>query len=539
MTAMILKPYVTRKRPGPFKRVMFVSLLVFTSIIYGLMAVILPIQLLAMMLTPLLILAAIVLWMLPDIGGVQMRRMQSLLLGFLGLSIAWPNYLAFNLPGLPWITPTRIVLFWLVTVFILNFSTSREMRDGLRDAVSAISGYMKIFWLFWLVVTFSIVFSDSLLTSLKLYINNQIYWTMIFFATALAATRTGFVSRMAKILLWSTIVVIVYSLYEAQSQRVIWIDHLPSFMKIDPEVIEQVMAAQARAGTQGYRVRGPYIIALYFAEFLSMAFPFFVHATVQARRIMPFLALAAATLGMMVLMYSTDARSAMVGMIIVLAGYPLFAATREMAKENRAILGSAVVYGYPAIVAVLAFVVMFWQRARVAVLGGGQHASSSDARSEQWAMSWPKLATHPFGHGVARGNEAVGYVQADGTGTVDSYFLTVMMDSGYLALPLFIMVFIMPAIVAFLSFRHAKSDETKLLAPLSLALVNFTIVKGVLSTESTVPLAYLFLGCIVGLIWQRQREVSTAPQSDIEAVAQHAPPPRRRVVPALSRPIGR
>ena len=141
MTAKILEPYVTRRHSGPVSRVLFLSMLVSTSVVYGLMAVVLPLQMLALMLTPFFFLTAILLWMLPDIGGMQVARMQSLLVVFLAFSIAWPNYLAFNLPGLPWVTPTRIALFWLVAVFVLNFSTSRELRDGLRDTVSAMPRY--------------------------------------------------------------------------------------------------------------------------------------------------------------------------------------------------------------------------------------------------------------------------------------------------------------------------------------------------------------------------------------------------------------
>ena len=539
MTSTILEPYVTRTRPGPFRRALFVSMLVFTAIIYGLMAVVMPIQLLVMMLTPIFVIIAIILWMLPDIGGVQTARMQSLLIAFLGFSIAWPNYLAFNLPGLPWVTPTRIALFWLVAVFILNFSTSRELRDGLRDSVSAMPRYMKVFWLFWFITTFSIVFSDQLTSSINRYVNNQIYWTMIFFVAALAATYPGFVLRIAKVLLWSTIIVLIYSLYEAQSQRVIWIDHLPSFMKIDAEVIEKVMETQARAGTEGYRVRGPYIVALYFSEFLAMAFPFFVHATAQARRVVPFLALAAATLGMIVLMYLTGARSAMVGIVIVLAGYPLFIAVQQRAKKNRSIMGAAVVYGYPAIAAMLALTVVFWRRAHVLILGGGQHQGSSDARAEQWAMSWSKLASHPFGFGVAQGNENVGYFAPGGKATVDSYFLTVMMDSGFLALPLFILVFMVPAFVAFMYFRDAKNDEMKLLAPLSLALINFSVVKGVLSTENTMPLAFIFVGCVVGLVWQKDHATNATETTLEMALVPGLPLPPRRSVPALAGALGK
>ena len=538
VASTILKPYETRKRPGLFSRAVFVSMLVFAAIVYGLMAVILPIQMLPMMMTPFFIVIAIILWMLPDVGGVQINRIQSLLVAFIGYSVAWPNYVAFNLPGLPWITPTRIALFWLVSVFVINFSSSREMRDALRDSVSEMPGFMKVFWFYWLATTVAMVFSDDFAVSINRYINNQIYWTMMFFATALAASRAGFVMRLSKMLLYTTVIVLIYSLYEVWVERVIWVDHLPSFLKIDPEVLQSVMDAQSRAGTDIYRARGPYVVALYFSEFLSMAFPFFVHSTAQERRFWPFVLLLAATFGMMVLMYMTNTRSAMIGMIVAIVAYPLFIAAQALARKRRSIVGSAIIYGYPAVLVVVALIVQFWNRAHVLVLGGGQHQSSSDARSAQWEMMWPKLATHPLGHGVGRGNTMLGFLSPSGKGTVDSYYITVMMDSGVLALPLFILLFLVPAIAGFYYFRTAKTPEMKLLAPFALGLVNFSIIKSVLSTENTVPLAFVFIGCIVGLVYQHKR-----PSRTVAAPAAPAAQPilssPRRPVPALAGRVAR
>lgn len=534
MVSSILQPYETRTRPGPFRRAFFVSGLLLVAVLYGLMVVVLPVQMLTMMMGPLLVLVAIILWMLPDVGGMSISHLQSLLVAFVGFSVVWPNYLALNLQGLPWITPTRIVLFWLVPVFAINFSTSRELRDEMRSTVSAMPRFTKIFWLFWLATTFSLIFSDKFGVSIGRYASNQIYWNILFFAAALAATRPGFVMRVSKALLWGTVIVLIYSLYEAASQRVIWIDYLPPFLKIDPEVIETVMSTLARAGTDVYRVRGPHLHALYFSEFLTMAFPFFVHATAQERRLKPFLALLAATIGLMVLMRLTDARSAMIGIVVVLAAYPLFVAFRELAKKNHSIMAAAVVYSFPAIAAVLALVIIFWRRAHVLIIGGGQHQGSSDARGEQWALALPKLASHPFGHGMGRGNAAVGYAMQDGTATVDSYYLTVMMDAGYLALPLFLLMFLLPAAVAFWYFRAAKTPEMQLLAPLSLALLNFTIVRSVLSPEHNMPLAFVFLGCVVGLVWQQQRETKSAAVAPAASIAPQSTVPRR-IVPALSK----
>jgi hypothetical protein len=120
-------------------------------------------------------------------------------------------------------------------------------------------------------------------------------------------------------------------------------------------------------------------------------------------------------------------------------------------------------------------------------------------------MGIPKLLSHPFGHGVGRGNAALGFVNPAGKGTVDTYYLTVMLDSGLLALPLFLLTFLIPAWLAFKYYRDAKTPEQQVLAPLSIALINFVIVKSVLTSEANIPLAFAYVGCIIGLIWQRHR----------------------------------
>jgi hypothetical protein len=500
-----MKPYERRREPGPVTRFLLGALLVFVSMVYGLMAVILPPQLLSYPATPILIMVGLILWLLPDIGGIYFERLQQLMIAYLGITIAWPAYIALNLPGLPWISLTRLVLFMVLAVFVWNFSTSQELRDKLRDAVSETPITIRVFWMFWATTTFSIVFASPIGPAISKYINNQIYWTMVLFVTALLATRPGFVGKFARTLLIATSVVIVYSLYEFRIQRVPWLNYLPSFLKIDPELLEILMDSQSRAGTDIYRVRGPYAASLFFSEFLTMAFPFFLYFTSKQKRIMPLLAMLAATLGCLVVMFLTNARSAILGALVAFVLFPFFYAVRRRSQHQRSIVGTGLLMAYPMLVTAAGMLVLFWPRAHIMVLGGGQHQASSDARSEQWRMGIPKLISHPFGFGVGRGNEALGFVNLAGKGTVDTYYLTVMLDFGILALPLFLLTFLIPAFLAFKYYRDAKTPEQELLAPLSIAIVNFIIVKSVLTSEANIPLAFAYVGCIIGLIWQRKR----------------------------------
>ena len=500
-----MKPYERRRDPGPLARFLIGALLVFVAMLYGFMAAILPPQMMSYPATPILIMIALILWLLPDIGGIYYDRLQQLMIAYMGINIAWPSYVALNLPGLPWVSLTRLVLFMVLALFVWNFSTSREMRDKIRDSVSETPIAIRVFWAYWATTTLSLVFASPVGPAISKYINNQIYWTMVLFVTALLATRPGFVGKFVRTLLVSTAIVIVYSLYEFRIQRVPWLDYLPGFLKIDPDLLEILSDSQSRAGTDIYRVRGPFAASLFFSEFLTMAFPFFLYFTMKAKRALPFIALAAASFGCLVVMYLTNARSAILGALVALVLYPFFYAIRRRSQHDRSILGASLLMAYPLITGLAAAVVVLWPRAHVMVLGGGQHQASSDARNEQWRMGIPKMLSHPLGYGVGRGNEALGYLNLAGKGTVDTYYLTVMLDSGIIALPLFMLTFLIPAWLAFKYYRDAKSPEQEILAPLSIGLVNFVIVKSVLTSEANIPLAFAFVGCITGLVWQRKR----------------------------------
>ena len=531
-----MKPYERRREPGPVARFLLGALLVFVAMIYGLMAVILPPQMLSYPATPILIMIGLILWLLPDIGGIYYDRLQQLMIAYMGINIAWPAYVALNLPGLPWVSLTRLVLFMVLALFIWNFSTSQQLRDKLRDAVSETPITIRVFWLFWATTTISLVFAKPMFMAISKYINNQIYWTMVLFVTALLATRPGFVGKFVRVLLIATAIVIVYSIYEFRIQRVPWIDYLPSFLKIDPELLEILMDSQSRAGTDIYRVRGPFAASLFFSEFLTMVFPFFLYFTIKAKRVLPFLALAAATFGCLVVMYLTNARSAILGALVAFALYPFYYALRRRSLTERSIVGTSLLMAYPTLLAVMAALVLFWPRLHVMVLGGGQHQASSDARSEQWRMGMPKLLSHPLGYGVGRGNEALGYVNLAGKGTVDTYYLTIMLDSGVLALPLFLLTFLIPAWLAFKYYRDSKTPEQEVLAPLSIAIINFVIVKSVLTSEANIPLAFAFVGCVIGLIWQRKRLPEARGEAPAATISPDSSGRARAGPPALAAP---
>lgn len=126
---MILKPYERRRDPGPFRRFAALMGLLFLAAFYGLMCSILPMQLLVIPLVPVLIMFGLILWMLPDIGGIRYDVMARLLIIFAGINVLWPFYVAFDAPGLPWITPARITVGLLTAVVLLHLAMSSDRKS--------------------------------------------------------------------------------------------------------------------------------------------------------------------------------------------------------------------------------------------------------------------------------------------------------------------------------------------------------------------------------------------------------------------------
>jgi hypothetical protein len=500
-TALVLKPYDNRRGLGWFARLSFGIALLLLATFYGLLCAILPPQLLIVPLAPILVMILLILWMLPDSGGLWNVSAASYFAGFLVLNALWPPIAALSLPGLPVISAARTVLFILLAIFVLNFSMSAIMRSQVIEAISRVPALYKLFWLFWGATVISIPFSGDLFFSLSKWFNNQIYWTVMFAAAAWLATRPGFALRSARILVWTLTLIAVIGINEYRMQEMWWPAYLPNWLIADARLYEKLFAPSFRAYTTEYRVRGLLGNALYTAEYLSIVFPFLIYSLSRSKKTLHTLLLLAGTMATIMVMYFTSSRSAMIGMIITLALYPLLEALRIRRQRPTSLMANTVFYAYPAFAVALALIIVFWRRAHVLVFGGYQHQASTDARSIQWALGWPKIFRHPFGHGVGRSGDVLGFFNpGQEYPTIDSYFLTLLLDYGFLGFLFFVGLVAWAAWTAARTHLDAHDEETLLLAPIAIGLTNFLIIKYAASTESNFPIVFILLGFAIVLV---------------------------------------
>lgn len=507
----VMKPYGVRKPMALGWRIVLVSALILVATLYGMLSAVLPMSLIIMPMVPILLIAAFCLWLMPDIGGMYEETYAKLTIWCIVLHILWPPYIALNLPGLPWISPQRLVSGALVLTFLFNLASSAEMRAHARASMMAEPAIGRLFWAYWALTAVTIVLSSSISSTLTTFANNQIVWTMFFVLATMVSRKPGFVAKALTFAFIATLPSGFASILEYRAEKVIWVEYLPSWLLGDEELVSQLLVSVARTGYEVYRARGTTLNPLYYAEYLALIFPIGLHLLWTCRSAVRQVAIVLAMMLLCVAMWLTGSRTAVAGIVLSIAIFVFLTALRKRTENPQSIAAAATLFAYPAMLVALVGVVLSWRRAYVAIIGGGQHEPSNLAREVQWKMGWEILKRNPIGHGTGQSGEVLGYTNPAGTMTIDSYYLVVLLDHGVLALPIFVAMFSIPIYYALrYALRRYSDPELAWLIPIGVGLANLMIIKTVNAGSWNMPVAFLMLGFAVGLIWRMQTVGSVA-----------------------------
>lgn len=522
--ARILQPYTrrvddTRHRAS---RVAVIGGLVLLAMLLGFIIAILPLRLLLVPMAPILLLAGVALWMAPDSEANYDATIRKLLLWLIGFAMVWPDYIAFTMPGIGWLSPQRLLMGLLFFVGLFALATSSGTRSHVKDVISHSPA---VYWSFmaYFVLQLVLAFAWGELSSRFFFA--QIFWYYMFVLAAWTFCQPNTARRLYQLMLIGLAVQCIYGYYEMRNGVPLWSGRIPSFLQVDPELLEKVLGYRPRAGTDKIRIASIYMTPITFAEFIAMSVPFAMLAMIRARKF--WWRIAAAGLLVFAFMNGlwTDSRSAMVGFVIAsvsMVGLWAWQRFRRL-KAQRDIWAPAVIWAYPAGLMLVMSAILFVGRVRVAVLGGGQHANSNIAREAQWDKTFELLAKNPIGYGPFTAAERVNYTNRAGTLTIDGYMMNVLVDTGILGWILFIFFFLACAALGVRTFVNSANDEEDLGGPLAVALVSFLFVKMVLSQTENHYIAYMLAGCAVALHWRQQQRLKADARAPATAVPE--PPP--------------
>ena len=388
--ASVLAPYqpVTRSRT---KRVIGFACLFLFCFIYSFYFSIVPASFIPFLLAPLVVIALLVVWALPDAGWAPTHALEWLFYAMFISLIVWPNYLAISLRGLPWMTLLRLTSFPLLFVLLVCMSVSVEFRGKLSQSLRSIRAIPILWCIFVVIQLISIGFSKDIAGSVQRFIVAQTSWTAVFFAGAYIFRSPGRIQRWAMMLWVMAAFVSLIAIWEFKIGHLPWRDHIPSILNVQDESVARILAGSMRAGTTRYRTEATFSTPLGLAEYIALTIPFVLHFTTA--RFAPKIRLTAICSVPLLLVgcYLTDAKLGMVGCLFGILLYIFAAAFNNWRRNKASLMAASILFSYPVGVGLLIAAMLLSHRFQVVILGtDGSHANSTNARIEQYTMGLQK-----------------------------------------------------------------------------------------------------------------------------------------------------
>lgn len=528
-----LPQYRRAETPTPVSRAVSFAGKIALAAGYGVLVVLLPPQRLFLLAIPIVVMLLLTLWMLPDRKQYSFRTITALFVPLVVTQIIWPQYIAVSLPGLPWMTPTRLILFALSATFLYSLATS----SALRAQALAIASDARAFWIafvVWEVMQFiTIPVSPDIGQSAKKAIDNQFEFTCLFFIGCIVFYRPGWARKISLWLIVLAAICCIDGLIEQRNGAPPWAGHIPSFLRVDDNYLATVLGSQARSADGIYRVRGPFSNSLTLAEYLACCMPFILHWLFRGKSVAMKALLGLGWLLVVVGIVITTSRLGLVGALIGHIVYLALWAYRRAKTDTGTMAGPAAVVGAPIVIALALALILSSNTLTTKFFGGGAQQASNAARDEQLAMAIPKVAANPFGHGLGMSGGTLGFVSPSGIITVDNYFITTVLDLGVVGLAAFVAMWLTAAATAARVYLRARDDEMELAGALAAMFVTSIIVRWVFSQEDNLPLFFILIGMTMALR-ARAKAADEADKAPVVDAAATKPGPVRKE-PALQR----
>ena len=506
---VVLRPYVDlHSRWRLAARFLLPAGLGLFCLIYGFFFALTAPYLIVPMSAPVVLLALLSIWALPERSHAPTRAMEFCFSALLISLALWPNYLALTLPGLPWITMIRLTAFPMAFFLLVSLSTSPQFRARIAEAAAGAPLLFTCLLIFSVNCFISLPLSKGIGDSLNKLILQQLNWVGVFLVALYIFRQPGRAERYAGLLLLIAIPVAAVGLLEFQGEHVPWAGHVPSFLRVEDPAVQRALAGAVRSATGLYRAKATFSTALGLAEFLALMTPFAIHWAVGrypfAVKVAGFLLIPA----LYVVIRTTDARLGVVGFIISVAVYVLIWSLVRWRRRIGDLFAAALVYAYPAAFIVLLGASMFVHKIHVLIFGGGAQSASDFARQRQWDMTWPALFKNPIGYGSGQAGVSLGYGAGDFI-AVDSYYIDMALSYGALGVTLYVGMFaiaIGTIVRALLTYTEHDDREFSLLIPIATCLTAFLVIRSVFAQAEIHPMIFAILGMAVCLIARAKSE---------------------------------
>lgn len=493
-------------REKKWQRRGLLTLLAALCFIYSFLMLLLPMQLKVPFAIPLIVMVMFVIWALPVGRRAPGKLSERLFWAYSITLLLWPNYLAIALPGLPWITAARLFATPMLFLILIHASSSLPFKQTMTERLALIRPLWIMVAIFAVIQVISVVVSPQPFLTLNRVFNNQVMWTGMFFAAVWVLKSPRSVERWFIAYVVMVFILGLLAVWEARLQQVIWANSVPAIFQIDDPNVQKILSGSFRLTGQ-YRVQTTATTPLSFAELMAMAVPFLLYLLHKYPRVWVFLGCLIVEGLIIYGLIQADARLGFVGLLVGHLLYLLFYVIDRRRNNPKSLIGMALVVAFPVIIVMAVMAVLFIGRIRVRVLGSGQHTYSNEARVDQMNAAFERIWGSPvFGFGAGEGAQKLGFANAAGEVTIDSYYLATLMDYGFVGFVTYYGMLIYAIYVCAKLSMSARVDEIRWMsAAVGIFLAEFLVIKSVLAQEANHPLAFIALGLVATLAYSAKQ----------------------------------
>ena len=349
-------------------------------------------------------------------------------------SIVWPQYVFFSVGGLPRINPfslSAVIGLILILVMLVYYKSFSSRISALLAEIKAVV-ILFILWISWRVIS-NLLSDEPLVNNLELLREIIYVYSLFGYALFICQGKNG-MQLLGRVIVASTVIVGLAGLIEALQGKNIFITFAGSEGTGEVgDAIATIVADKVRAGAE--RVQSVFAHPILFGQYLGSVAPVVLLAAVldhsRLWKLMAYIAMPLIVIGVL----ETGSRAALMALMVsgIVMGGMLWLHLITTSKKYRGMAIMAVPIILIAIFAAYGF--------STQLLAGNTHTESGSTmvRATQLHYALEAIPKSPiFGYGLGSAVHIAGIKTSLNTMTMDIFYVSVLLDSGWVGLTLFI-----------------------------------------------------------------------------------------------------
>lgn len=421
-----------------------------------------------------------------------------LTLAWLLLSVVWPYFVVYHVPGLFDLRPTRALLALLAIVWLFYFFKSKDLNSQLSRYKAVSSLFFIFLWFFVISKLWGVAFSAAPGETVGLFVKEviEIMLPAIILLSVLRDRED--VEKVVNILLWMAAVVIAVGLLEYRIQANVLATYLPASMLSSQEYVATALSDKIRGE---YRLQSLFGHPLVYAQFVVLALPFIVYRIISTQNYWLKFAMWGMLIAAAIVLWGTGSRAIFPAVIAEIIALLLVIYYKVVVTNRASFIGWLYVTLMPLGAITMVAVVI---KAKRFIMGqSDSEYLSTQARIEMWSRGFGIIESDPigalFGFGLYRAAIVIDW-QVAGEYTIDSYFLSLLLETGILGFFAFLFLAGYAFVISINIWKKSGYQDHVSIAVI-VSISGFLMVAFILSLTHILHVFYALVAVLIFLFW--------------------------------------